>query len=170
MSRTPVLLALLVLSACGEAVDDKAPAAAKPAAPAVKAAAKDAEAEAAAADEAAPPEYFYNPAGKRDPFQSFIAHPENQQQLAADAPPLQRYEVDKFTLHGVVKDTAGNAALLVDPEGIGHVVRLGTYVGRNWGKVTSITDSGIVVTEEYQDFEGNLIVNPVTLRFPGSQP
>lgn len=157
-------LLVLALAGCGEAVDEAAPPA-----PATKAAGKAAEATEATAEIVATEEYFYNPSGKRDPFQSFYARQAAQQELAPDAPPLQRYEVDKFTLHGVVKDGASPSALVVDPEGLGHVIRLGTYVGRNWGKVTSIAPRCVVVTEEYQDIEGNLIINPVNLCFPGSE-
>lgn len=159
---------LILLVGCGEAVED-IPVKSKPAA--TTAAEPVAEAEKAAGeavDEAEPvEEYRYNPAGKRDPFQSFVARQQSSQAISPDAPPLVRYPVDKFTLTGVISESAGSAALLVDPEGLGHVVRLGTYVGKNWGKVTSITGAGVVVTEEYHDIEGNLIVNPVTLRFSG---
>lgn len=161
MSR--VVLVLLLVG-CGESVDE-----ATPSAPVAKAGAKAAKETEEVAEAVAVEEYFYNPSGKRDPFQSFYARQAAQQELAPDAPPLQRYEIDKFTLHGVVKDGASPSALVVDPEGLGHVIRPGTYVGRNWGKVTSISDHCVVVTEEYQDIEGNLIINPVNLCFPGSE-
>jgi len=54
--------------------------------------------------------------------------------------------------------------LIIDPEGLGHVVKIGTYVGRNWGKVTSIEDQIVTVTEEYKTPDDTLVVNPVQLR------
>jgi type IV pilus assembly protein PilP len=111
-------------------------------------------------------QWFYNPAGKRDPFASFLAR-QSATQVSSDAPPLQRWDTDKFSLTGVIWDVDLPRALLVDPEGTGHVVRLGTYVGRNWGKVTAISENGIVVTEEYRTLDGELVVNPVSIRFSG---
>ena len=45
---------------------------------------------------------------------------------------------------------------------------MGTYVGRNWGKVSSISNHAVAVTEEYQTIDGELVVNPVTVHFPGT--
>ncbi len=114
-------------------------------------------------------EYFYNPAGKRDPFKPFYTkNPSGTgNPIDPNSPPLQRWDVDKFLLSGVIWNTNIPRALLVDPEGIGHVIQVGTYVGRNWGKVTSISDDAVVVTEEYQTIDGELVVNPVTVHFPG---
>jgi type IV pilus assembly protein PilP len=149
-------IALLALTACGESVPVNAPPPALPKAPP----------KAAAAAPASPEDqYYYNPAGKRDPFQGFLAKAGEQAELPADAPPLQRYDVEKFTLKGVIWNTESPRALLVDPEGLGHVVRIGNYVGRNWGKVTSIAEDGVIVTEEYQTLDGELVVNPVAVRF-----
>ena len=117
-------------------------------------------------DGASKEQWFYNPAGKRDPFASFMAR-QSASQISADAPPLQRWDTDKFGLTGVIWSVDVPRALLIDPEGIGHVVRLGTYVGRNWGKVTAISEDGIVVTEEYRTIDGELVVNPVSIRFGG---
>lgn len=108
--------------------------------------------------------YAYNPAGKRDPFQSFIgARTTELPGENKDAPPLQRWDVERYVLRGVIFGTDSPRALLIDPEGIGHVVKLGTYVGRNWGKVTSIADQVVVVTEEYKSIDDELVVNPVEL-------
>lgn len=156
--RSTLLAFVLVLAGCGEALDGPA----KTPAPAAKPRPVKA---AAAVDEKE--EWFYNPAGKRDPFSSFLAKQRGPDELSPDAPPLQRWETDRFVLTGVVWNVEAPRALLVDPEGTGHVVRHGTYVGRNWGKVTSISEDGIVVTEEYRMLDGELVVNPVSIRFGG---
>ena len=49
---------------------------------------------------------------------------------------------------------------------MGHVLELGTYIGKNWGKVTQITSGEVIVTEEYQTLDGELVVNPQTLNLP----
>ena len=160
MSRRLGILVVLFLVACGEAVTSNQPATGTKASGVGKKAAEKA---------AVSPEddYYYNPAGKRDPFQGFLQKTRGgPSDMPADAPPLQRWDVDKFALKGVIWNTSAPRALLVDPEGIGHVVRMGTYVGRNWGKVSSISEDGVVVTEEYQTIDGELVVNPVSVRFP----
>lgn len=154
-----VLFGAIVFAGCGDPIPVSAP---PPPAPVKKA-----EPEAVAAAPAVE-EYFYNPAGKRDPFKPFFAASKG---AAAppdpNSPPLQRWDVDKFVLAGVIWNTNMPTALLMDPDGTGHVVQMGTYVGRNWGKVTSIADEAVVVTEEYQTMDGELVVNPVTVHFPG---
>lgn len=153
----PRLVPLLVLlAACGEPVPTGGGAPMAPKPPADKS-------EGAAAASVAE-DYYYNPAGKRDPFQSFIKRGQSDE-LRPDAPPLQRWDIDKYTLRGVIWNTQAPRALMVDPEGTGHVIKLGTYVGRNWGKVTSISEGCVVITEEYQTLDGELVVNPVTTCF-----
>lgn len=170
MSRGPSTMSPLVpglallLGGCGEAIDPNA---------AGGATNKGASALGELPDEpeTASDGYYYNPAGKRDPFQGFVPKTPGGRPppTAVDGgPPLQRWDVDKFVLRGIIWNTQSPRAVLVDPDGLGHVVRVGTYVGRNWGKVTSITQTGLVVTEEYQNIEGELIVNPVSVRFPQS--
>lgn len=118
---------------------------------------------AASGAEVAP--YRYDPTGKRDPFQSFLEGG-RVDELRADAAPLQRWDIDEYTLQGVIWNTTSPRGLLVDPEGTGHTIVRGTYVGRNWGTVSSISESCVVVTEEYQTLAGELVVNPVTVCFP----
>ena len=109
-------------------------------------------------------EYSYNPIGKRDPFRSFFktAGPE-----AITSPtPLQRYEVDQYALVGVVWGISTAKAMVQDPEQVGHVVEAGTYIGKNWGKVTQINSDSIVVTEEYQTIDGELVTNQIVMELP----
>lgn len=156
--RTSLPLLAFLAAGCGQAID------AKKEAPAETVKAKKEEPVVDPAAEARA-QWFYNPAGKRDPFASFVSRQAVASTVAPDAPPLQRWDTDKFALTGVIWSVDVPRALLVDPEGIGHVVRMGTYVGRNWGKVTAILEDGIVVTEEYRTLDGELVVNPVSIRF-----
>lgn len=157
MTRLFALGMLATLVGCGEAVvSSGAPAVVKKPQPA---------SEGADVASVVVEEYYYNPAGKRDPFQSFIKRG-RAEESRADAPPLQRWDIDKYALKGVIWNTSAPRGLVVDPEGTGHSIVLGTYVGRNWGKVTSISEGCVVVTEEYQTLDGELVVNPVTVCFP----
>ncbi len=157
--RFLLLPALLVLAGCGEPIADagatKAAPAKKPVLP---------RAEAAPAGE----EWFYNPAGKRDPFGSFLTARVEKGAIDKDLPSIQRWDTDRYSLTGVIWEVDAPRAMLVDPEGFATVVKHGSYVGRNWGKVTSISADGVVVTEEYRMIDGELVVNPVTIKFSGA--
>lgn len=147
------IFALAGLVACGDPIEATPPDA--PAPPPT------ASAPVAAADFDA--SYYYNPAGKRDPFQDFVRRASGD--TPADRPPLLRWPVEKFMLRGVIWETPSPRALLIDPEGTGHPVQMGTEVGRNFGKVSGITEKSVTVTEEYQTPDGQLVVNPVEIRF-----
>jgi type IV pilus assembly protein PilP len=154
---------LLLLPACGDgggggqAVRPSRPAAERPAA----------EEEAAPAEEEETERYSYNSIGKRDPFRSFIAKELVVGSVEGPLGPLQKHEIDMYRLRGIVWNVQAPRALVEDPDGIGHVVDLGTLIGKNWGKVTQIKPEEIIITEEYRDpIENELIINEITMRLP----
>ncbi len=157
---------LLSLGGCdmlvsGKGEKDAASKAAADAAPNAKAKERDPLDEAIAAAE----EYSYNPIGKRDPFRSFLSFGARDER---DTPrtPLQKFEIDQYRLVGIIWGVDRPRALVEDPERVGHVMEIGTYIGRNWGKVTQITSGEVVVTEEYQTIDGELVVNNISLTLP----
>lgn len=114
-------------------------------------------------------QFVYNPIGKRDPFQSFI---NIDGPTSTDGPPptgTQKYELDQYKLVGIIFGIERPRALLEDPDAVGHVAEIGTYVGRNWGKITMITSGEVVVTEEYQTIDGELVVTNISMRLPGTE-
>lgn len=111
--------------------------------------------------------YVYNPIGKRDPFRSFLSFGTRAEETTPRTP-LQKYEIDQYRLVGIIWGVERPRALVEDPEGIGHVMEIGTYIGRNWGKVTQITAGEVVVTEEYQTLDGELVVNPIKMTLVAS--
>ncbi len=110
-------------------------------------------------------DYVYNPIGKRDPYRSFLSL---GGKIEDETPrtPLQRYELDEYRLVGIIWGIDRPRALVEDPERVGHVMEIGTYIGKNWGKVTQITSTEVVVTEEYQTIDGELVVNPIRMTMP----
>jgi type IV pilus assembly protein PilP len=112
--------------------------------------------------------YVYNPIGKRDPFRSFLGVGGEGDSGPDDSPrtPLQRYELDEYHLVGIIWGVDRPRALVEDPDRVGHVMEIGTYIGKNWGKVTQITSTEVVVTEEYQTIDGELVVNPIRMTMP----
>jgi len=110
--------------------------------------------------------YVYNPIGKRDPFRSFLNFARRDDRNSDRLGPLQKYEIDQYRLVGIIWGIDRPRALVQDPNGIGHVAETGTYIGKNWGKVTQITQSEVVITEEYQTIDGELVVNNINLTLP----
>ena len=49
---------------------------------------------------------------------------------------------------------------------MGHVIEVGTYIGKNWGKVTQINSGSVIITEEYQTIDGELVTNQIVLELP----
>jgi type IV pilus assembly protein PilP len=142
----------LIAVACSDAAPP--PAAAPPAPPAQAAVTVPAT---PAAPEPAPVSlqadtYTYNPAGRRDPFQSLIVS--GGKRSLEFLPPLQRREVSELRLVAVVWGSLGTYGLLEMPDGKGYAVRVGTPVGPNHGVVKRITTKDLTVGERYVDFFG----------------
>lgn len=116
--------------------------------------------------EAAPVEvYSYSAIGKRDPFRSplddlIIAS------SASTACALCKWEVDQLRLVAVVTGTGNPVAMVEDPDGVGHVVRQGTQVGKRNGKVTTIRRDELLVVEVGHDPFGKATSNKTVLKIP----
>jgi type IV pilus assembly protein PilP len=110
------------------------------------------------------PDWSYNPIGMRDPFRSFFVG--RQDEDIRSPTPLQRYEIEQLVLQGIVWGVDRPLALVADPEGAHHMVERGTYIGRHWGKVTEITSHSIVITEEYQNDDGELLTDQQVMSLP----
>ena len=96
------------------------------------------------------PEYVYNPAGKRDPFKSFI-DTEKKARPAAPATPLQSYDLNTLRLVGIMMLPGKKVAIVEDPSGKGYHVKVGTHIGLNDGVVVEILKDEVIVEEKYLD-------------------
>jgi type IV pilus assembly protein PilP len=150
----------VALGGCGGG-GDSTPA---PAAP--KAAAKPTAAPAAAQE--AGPQFSYSPVGKRDPFYSYLADLQNTIEAPSQRTrePTETFELDQYRLTGLVTGTAQPRAMVEDPEGKGHVITLGTRLGKRGGVVTRIAPEGIIVTEEFRTPTGDKVRVPITVKLP----
>jgi type IV pilus assembly protein PilP len=166
MNRVRAILAVALLgAACGSPPPPPRRAAAAPP-PAKSAAETDASQEQQTM-------YVYSPVGKRDPFQNVFGVREGQTAAAPEgrkATPLQKWSLDQLRLALTVTGTASPMAMVEDPGGTGWPVRLGDFVGKNWGKVTSIQSNQIVVTETITDnITGRVYPQNITLQVPQSK-
>lgn len=114
----------------------------------------------AAADSALADTYIYTPVGKRDPFKSFYKDVEGKkQEFAGPLGPLQRYEIDQLKLVAVVSGIAQPRAMVTAPDGKGYTVKIGTRIGKNFGRVVRIKTSEVIIAEDYRDWNGRKVTN-----------
>jgi type IV pilus assembly protein PilP len=122
------------------------------------AAAADAAAVAAETPKTADLSYTYNAVNRRDPFKTYFDElSQNEQTDQTNLTELQKIDLDKLKLVAVVVGTATPMAMVEDPAGRGHTVKIGTLVGKRLGQVKHIRRGEIVVQEEFRDFTGKRI-------------
>jgi len=103
----------------------------------------------------------YDTQGKIDPFESLIQDKQTEQPLVDEQPkriltPLEKIGLDQIRLVAVVIMEKMQIAMVEEASGKGYEVGIGTYIGKNQGKVSAIKDSSIVITEMVRDFKGKL--------------
>jgi hypothetical protein len=123
--------------------------------------------------------YVYNPAGKTDPFISFLskpgsggrggtnlsgrdAEPQDEDLIASKEPQteLEKIELPKLTLTAVVKGKNKVWAMVIGPKGRGYFLEKGTKIGTHSGVVDEI-----VYDEKKTDF-GVETIRKVVIKIP----
>jgi Tfp pilus assembly protein PilP len=101
-------------------------------------------------------EFLYDPTGKTDPFQSFIAIREEKEEKEKKKPKtyLETLELSQLDLVVIVISPKGKWAMVRDSKGVGHVIKEGTLIGTNGGVVYKIAPGEVIIREEFQDFRG----------------
>jgi type IV pilus assembly protein PilP len=107
-------------------------------------------------------EYVYTSEGKRDPFRSFILDATNEREDSRG--PLEQFDLAQLSVVAVVWGTDNPRAVVNDPSGRGYIVREGTYMGKNEGRVIAIADNALTVKETYVDYFGETTTKDVTMR------
>ncbi len=106
---------------------------------------------------------------RRDPFRPLSltrrANPRDHENLS----PLERYELGQLKLVGIIWDAQAPRALVEDSLGLGYIVKTGTLIGVNDGRIKTIKQHGIVVEESYSDFYGTKKRREINIRMPSEQ-
>jgi type IV pilus assembly protein PilP len=114
----------------------------------------------------------YNPLGKVDPFEPlFKEKPDITQikrKLKKRTPrtPLEKIAISQLKLVGIVLAPSGNKALVQEASGKGYIIKKGTYIGLNSGKVVDIKKDNVIIKEEVEDVLGKVIVRKKEIRLP----
>jgi type IV pilus assembly protein PilP len=111
------------------------------------------------AEENEPAPFIYDSKGKRDPFKVplGVGLKDGSEALAefGEIKPirvpdyLEQFQLDSLKLVAILFQIEGQntAAMFRDPEGKGHMVRVGQYIGVNAGRINQINDGEVVIVE-----------------------
>jgi len=121
---------------------------------------------------------FYNPEGKLDPFEPLIkekpvALPVKHRKAVRRKllTPLEKLDFSQLKLVAIIRAQSGNKALVEEDSGKGYIIKKGTYIGTNAGRVTNILPDRIIVEEEVEDIYGKISVRKkeIELKPPGEE-
>lgn len=116
-------------------------------------------------------DFVYASVGKRDPFRSYLldikeSSSQDLEQRRREA--TEQFELHQYRLTGLITGTARPKAMVEDPQGRGHVLHVGSRLGRNNGRISQIIPTGITVHEEVRDATGKKTRVPVQIPMPKS--
>ena len=107
---------------------------------------------------------LYNPEGKIDPFENpfkkEVPQKPVEEETDSNKPerirqtPLESIDLSQLKLVGVIKFPTGYKAIVEEQSGKGYMVKVGTYIGTNYGQVTEIQDDRIIIKEKVKDILG----------------
>jgi len=125
--------------------------------------------------------YVYEAHGQVDPFDPqkilMVVARQREERGSASAikPDLERrrevlegFPLDQIRMVGMMRQGSINVALL-EANGATHLVRVGNYAGQNFGLVTRISETEVVLKEIYQDAAGEWVERPQKLELQESQ-
>lgn len=111
--------------------------------------------------------FTYDETDKRDPFRSFVL--DLEQFRETERGPLEQFELNQLSVVAVVWDARHPRALVQDPSGQGYIVRTGTRIGKNQGRIIDISDASVVVKETYVDYLGDETTKDIEMRISQAQ-
>ncbi|MCK5807529.1 pilus assembly protein PilP [bacterium] len=110
--------------------------------------------------------YRYSPVGKKDPFRSFFGDISALSQERKIVSELQRYDISDLQVTAIIWGITEPRATVTAPDKKSYIIKRGSFVGKNWGKVSKILPSKIEIVETYKDPLGRKILNKLYLELP----
>jgi len=101
---------------------------------------------------------LYNPTGKIDPFAALFREEKlvledgetiktGKTGICIPHTPLQKVDLSRLKLAGIIRASSGHKAMVEDASGKGYVIKKGTFIGINCGRVAQILKDRIIVDE-----------------------
>ena len=113
--------------------------------------------------------YLYQSVKRRDPFSSNFRDDDQQSSVVIDSDQqrslqrevrernkeeLEHFELDGLHMVGTLELSDALWGIVQDPEGTIYRVREGNYMGRNYGKILTISEEKIELREIVKDLQG----------------
>jgi type IV pilus assembly protein PilP len=113
----------------------------------------------------------YDAKGKIDPFEPLfkekpVSVKKKKNKKRIPQTPLERIDLSQLKLVGIILASSGNRALVEESSGKGYVIKKGTYIGVNSGKVVKIKREKVVVEEEFEDVFGKTKLRQREIKLP----
>lgn len=124
------------------------------------------------AESSSGPPPLYDRKGKIDPFEPLfkekptVALKKKTREKRTPRTPLERIDISQLKLVAIVLASSGNRALVEESSGKGYVVKKGTYMGTNSGKVVKIEKDKVIVAEEFEDYSGKVVLRNKEIKLP----
>jgi type IV pilus assembly protein PilP len=107
----------------------------------------------------------------RDPFASYLSRmaERSKEILAARRATsrpheeLENFDLSTLQLVAVMRMGKRRVAMVQDSTGKGYMVRVGSYMGKNNGRVKKITDDSLMLVEQVVNPAGDIVNHKVTL-------
>ena len=110
--------------------------------------------------------YRYSAVGKKDPFRSYFGDMAAMNKEKKIVSELQNFDVSDLRLTAIVWGISEPRATIVAPDGKSYIVKTGSFIGKNWGKISRILPDKIEIVETYKDPLGRKIINKLYLELP----
>ena len=114
----------------------------------------------------------YNPKSKVDPFEPLFREEtaakaaQLKPKKRASETPLENIDIGQLKLVAIINARGGNYAMVEESSGKGYVIKPGTYIGRNSGKVLSVEPDKVLIEEEYEDIHGKTVTQNKEMTLP----
>jgi type IV pilus assembly protein PilP len=113
----------------------------------------------------------YDPTGKIDPFEPLFRDKLTIARKAKNIKrvprtPLERIDLSQLKLVGIILASSGNRALVEEASGKGYVIKKGTYIGINGGKIVKIQKEIVTVEEKFEDYSGKIKTRKRQIKLP----
>jgi Tfp pilus assembly protein PilP len=118
----------------------------------------------------------YNPVGRIDPFAPLFQMKKGKsestgikQQTIRDArkgklTPLENLDISQLKLTAIIAGPHQIVAMVQESTGKGHVIKRGSFIGINSGRVVDIRKDEVISEEEVEDLLGKIVVRKRELK------
>ena len=114
--------------------------------------------------------YRYSAVGKKDPFRNYFGDMATLNKEKKIVSELQNFDITDLRLVAVVYGITDPRAVVVAPDGKSYIVRIGSFIGKNWGKISRILPDKLEIIETYKDPLGRKIISKLYLELPVNSP